>query len=167
MDKIQKKFSKIYDNYIDKIYRFVYIKVSSKELAEDICSETFSRGWRVFQERSEQIENPQAFLYKIARNLITDHWRKQGQMKIVSAEDLQLSDPQPGLQEQALLGSDTEEIRNALSSIKDSYQNIIVWHYLDDLSIKEVAKIIKKPEPTVRVTLHRALKALRKEMEKT
>jgi len=166
MNDIQKKFSKIYDENVDKIYRFVYIKVGSKEFAEDICSEAFSRGWNVFQKKGEQIENPRAFLYKIARNLIADHWRKYGQMRTIPVEYVQMSDPQIDLEKQVALGSDMESVRNALASINDNYQNIIVWHYLDELSIKEVSKAMKKSEQTVRVTLHRALKALKKEMDK-
>ena len=50
-------------------------------------------------------------------------------------------------------------------NLKDEYQEVVIWHYIDDLSITEIAKMLKKSEGTVRVTLHRALKAVRKEIE--
>ncbi len=49
MDKKRKEFSKIYNKYIDKIYRFIILKVSSEEVANDLCSETFLRGWQSFE----------------------------------------------------------------------------------------------------------------------
>lgn len=166
MRNIQKKFSKIYNKHIDKIFRYVYLKVSSREIAEDLCSETFLRGWNAFQNQEAKIENPQAFLYQIARNLIADHYRQNSQFKTVSAEQLQVSDPRSDLEEEVILGSDINNVRQALSLLKKDYQDVIVWHYLDELSIKEVAEIMEKSEQAVRVTLHRALKSLRKEIEK-
>ncbi|PIU15604.1 RNA polymerase subunit sigma-70, partial [bacterium (Candidatus Gribaldobacteria) CG08_land_8_20_14_0_20_39_15] len=73
MANLRKKFSKIYDQYINKIYRFIFLKVNSQEIAQDLTSETFLRGWESFKEKNEEIENIQAFLYRIARNLVTDH----------------------------------------------------------------------------------------------
>ncbi len=64
------------------------------------------------------------------------------------------------------LSSEIEKIRGVINGLKPDYQNVIIWHYLDDLSIPEVAKMLDKSEETTRVTLHRALKALRNECNK-
>jgi len=156
----RKIFSSIYDKYVNKIYRFIFIKVSSQEIAEDLCSETFLRGWQVFKERRD-IENPPAFLYQIARNLIIDHYREKGKAKIVSAEYSQIIDPKTDLEEKAISSSDFDNIRQALAGLKEDYQTVIIWHYLDDLSVPEIAKILDKSEGAVRVSLHRALKTLK------
>lgn len=159
----RKIFSKIYDQYIDKIYRFIFLKVSSQEIAQDLTSETFLRGWESFK-GGNKIENPQAFLYKIARNLVTDHYREKGKTRIVSADYVKIIDPRTNLEEKAILNSDLDTIRLALTNLKEDYQNLIIWHYLDDFSISEVAKMLDKSEPAVRVQLHRALKALKNEL---
>ncbi len=157
----QKKFSKIYDQYIDKIYRFVFLKVSSQETAEDICSEAFTRVWQSM-DKGTKIENPQAFVYQIARNLITDHYRQNSKIKLVSIDNCkEIQDNQPNLEEKSLLMSDINEVKLALNNIKPEYQDIIICHYLDDLSIPEIAEIMNKSQGTTRVMLHRALKALR------
>jgi len=161
----RKIFSSIYDKYVDKIYRFIFIKVSSQEIAEDLCSETFLRGWQVFKER-EDIENPPAFLYQIARNLIIDHYREKGKAKIVSAEYTPILDPREGLEEKANLSSDLEGVRRSLANLKGDYQDVIIYRYLDELSVPEIAKILNKSEGTIRVTLHRALKTLKDEINK-
>jgi RNA polymerase sigma-70 factor (ECF subfamily) len=160
----RKEFSKLYDKYIAKIYRFIYLKVNSEEIAQDLCSETFLKGWQAFKNSQNKIENPSAFLYRIARNLVTDYYREKGRTQVVSAEYVSMTDPRPGLEERMILNSDLEQVKAALVNLRDDYQNVIVWRYLDDLSIPEIAKILDKSETAVRVMLHRALKALKNEL---
>ena len=163
----RKIFSQIYDKYIDKIYRFIFLKVNSQEIAQDLTSETFLRGWESFQTKNEEIENIQAFLYRIARNLVTDHYREKGKAKVISAEYWEVTDPRQNLAEKSLLESDIDNIRMALFSLKEEYQDVIIWHYLDDLPIQEVAKMMGRTEEATRVLLHRALKNLRNVIGKT
>ncbi|MBZ9572257.1 RNA polymerase sigma factor [Patescibacteria group bacterium] len=163
MANSRKIFSKIYDEYINKIYRFIFLKVSSQEIAEDLCSETFLRGWRAFKNQRE-IENPPAFLYQIARNLIVDFYRERDKARIVSTENIRIIDPRVNLEEEAYLNSDLKQIRLVLANLKEDYQDVIIYRYLDDLSIPEIAKILDKSEGAVRVMLHRALKALKNKL---
>jgi len=165
MGNLRKAFSKIYDRYIDKIYRFIFLKVNSQEIAQDLTSETFLRGWESFK-NGNKIENPQAFLYRIARNLVTDYYREKGRTQVVSAEYVPITDPRQNLEEKSILKSDIDNIRTTLVSLKEEYQDVIIWHYLDDLSISEIAKMLDKSEEATRVMLHRALKALREAINK-
>ena len=166
MSDKKKLYSTIYDQYIGKIYRFIFLKVNSQEVAEDLCSETLLRGWEAFKTRNEEIENIGAFLYRIARNLVTDHYREKGRTKMVSIEDVQIDDPKQGLEEKTILASDMDQVKSAIVNLKEEYQDVIVWRYIDDLPIAEIAKLQDKSEETTRVQLHRALKALRGELER-
>ena len=162
-EKKRKEFSKIYDKYIDKIYRFIFVKVNSEDIAQDLCSETFLRGWESYKS-IDKIDNIQAFLYRIARNLVIDYYREKGRTQIVSVENVAIIDPKPSLEENVALNSDLEQVKGALANLKDDYQNVIVWRYLDDLPIPKVAKMLDKSEEATRVLLHRALKALKNEL---
>lgn len=164
MDNYKEQFSRIYDQYINKIYRFVYFKVNSQEIAEDLTSKVFLRGWEAFQ--NQEVLNPSAFLYQIARNTVIDHYREKGRTKIVSTDIApQIADPGMGLEERAILNSELEEVRLAIQNLKQDYQDVIICHYIDDMNVPEIAEIMGKPAGTVRVMLHRGLKALKKEME--
>ncbi len=165
MNNPQEVFSQIYDQCVDKIYRFIFLKVSSQEIAQDLCSETFLKGWKSFRKNNKKIDNPRAFLYQIARNLIIDHYREKGKMQTISADYIPITDPRVDLEEETKASSDLDTIKALLANLKDEYQEVVIWHYIDDLSIAEIAKMLKKSEGTVRVTLHRALKAVRKEIE--
>ena len=169
MSNPKKKFGKIYDQYIGKIFRFVFLKVNSQETAEDLTSKVFLKGWEAFKgaesKEGKKIDNPQAFLYQIARNLIIDYYREKGRAQIVSTEFApQIADPRTNLEETAKTNSDLAIVTQAMQSLKGDYQEIIIWHYLDDLSISEIAGILNKQEGAVRVMLHRALKDLKNEL---
>src|SRR5688572_14561141 len=73
-------FANLYDRYISSIYRFVYLKLPSREAAEDVTSETFLRFWNAILQNTE-IRNVRAFLYQIARNLVVDYYRKEEAQK--------------------------------------------------------------------------------------
>lgn len=163
MPNPKEKFSKIYDQHIDKIYRFIFLKVSSQEIAEDLTSETFLKGWRSFQ-NPRDIENPSAFLYKIARNLVIDHYRQKAQKSTVRVEDFNIIDAKSNLEENAILTSDLNVVMKAVGNLKDNYQTVIVWRYLDDLSISEMAEMLQKSEQATRVMIHRAMKNLRRQL---
>ncbi len=178
-DKQQQEFEKAYDENIERIFRFVYLKVGNKDDAEDVTSQVFVRFWKLWGEKikkKEKLDNPRALLYTIARNLIIDYYRKNRperdekkdskKKKSVSVEDVIVVDKQMRADEKAVLDSQIEEVMQALGNINEDYQSIIIWYYLDELTSAEIAKILDKPESSVRVLIHRAVGALKKEMEK-
>ena len=161
MSQLSNTYSKIYEKYVDKIYRFIYLKVSSQEIAEDLTSEVFTRGWQSFK-ANNNIDNITAFLYQIARNLIVDHYRERGKVQLVSVETApKLSNPGPDLEEEAMLKSDFYRVKSALTDLKEDYREVLVWYYLDEMSVPEIAKMLDKSEEAVRVQVHRALNALK------
>lgn len=162
MDNSREQFSQIYDQYIEKIYRFVYLKVNSQDIAEDITSGVFVKGWEAFQKQGDKIENPGAFLYQIARNSVVDHYREKGRTNVVSSEVLpEIADSGDDILGKAILNADVSIVKACISKLKQEHQDIIIWHYLDDMPIREIAVILEKPAGTVRVMLHRGLKELK------
>ena len=165
MDDIQDNFSKIYDRYVTKIYRFIYLKVSSQEVAEDLSSEVFMKTWETYKEQARnpksEIRNIQAYIYQIARNVVADHYRGR-KVQIVSVEEtIEIVDSADSLHDQAALNMEMDRVQKALTTIQDDYQNLIIWRYLDELSVPEIAQITGKTEDNVRVGIHRALQALK------
>jgi RNA polymerase sigma-70 factor, ECF subfamily len=167
MSEAQKKFGQIYDDNVDKIYRFILVKVGSKEIAEDLTAETFTKVWKVFEKRHNKnnpLSQPESFCYKTARNLVIDHYRKKGRQQTVSMESLPLASKE-NLENQITIDSDVEMVMRAIKDIKSDYQDVIVWHYLDELSVSEMAQIMGKSEGATRVMVHRALESLKNVLE--
>jgi RNA polymerase sigma-70 factor (ECF subfamily) len=162
MDEIQKKFSDLYDLYIDKIYRFAYLRVSSHEAAQDLAADTFARFWESFKLNPDGVQNPRAFLYTIAKNLVVDHYRDKGKTgAMADISDLQITDPKSDIKLAAEHNSDMEAVRKALAGMNENYQNAVIWRYLDDMEIAEVASLLGRTEAATRVLLHRAMKELK------
>ena len=168
MSEAKQSFTILYDQHIERIYRFIYLKVDSSETAEDLCSEVFARVWKGFSGiESEQVENPQAFIYQIARNVIADHYREKSKVKIVAIEEVvEDNESNESIEEQTMVNLEMDRIQKILLKLKEDYQNYIIWRYLDELSILEISQIIGKSQDSVRVGVHRALQALKRELEK-
>ena len=103
------------------------------------------------------------FLYKISRNLIIDFYRKK---KIIAVEiDSEIKDKIQD-QKQDILAyinakQEVEEMMKALSKLKDEHREIIILRHIEGLSIAEITEITGKSSVSVRVQLHRAIKALK------
>lgn len=117
------------DQY-DKIYRFCYFKVKNTQLAEDLTQETFLK----FFSQSTYISRgkPLAYLYTIARNLCMEVYRKKEILP---------------LHENVTAESDFEHaeasiaIRQAVSTLAEDLQEIVLLRFVNDLSINEISKI--------------------------
>ena len=169
MKETQEKFSKIYDDYNAKIYRFIYLKVSSQEIAEDLSSDVFTRLWEALQEQIRnskfEIRNFQAYMYQIARNVVADHYKKKNIKTVSVDENFEIVDSENPVEEKAMVNMEMDRVQKALAGLHSDYQDLIIWRYLDELSFSEIAQITGKTEDTVRVGLHRALQALKQRLE--
>lgn len=170
IQKDPEAFGKLYDAYVNRIYRFIYFKVPSREEAEDISTETFIRLWKYIQD-GKPVAHVGALLYQIARNLVTDFYRLKPERLTAlgeetwgeAAEDRRGAEPTARDARLDALGELTA-IERALRHLKDEYREVIIMRYLDELSPKEISTILGKSPGTTRVLIHRALESLRSVM---
>lgn len=160
-------FTDVYDEYVDKIYRFVFVRVSSKAVAQDLTSETFTRTLEYFKRNSKvEVDNIQAFLYRTALNIVTDYYRQKSRTDVpLDYESQEVIEREMPYKERpdiaAAYGEQADKIRLALAKMDKEHADIITWHYIEDMPIREIADITGRPEGTIRVMLHRGLKELR------
>lgn len=163
MEEIETNFSKIYDQYVPKIYRFIYLKIGIQETTEDLCSEVFMRIWKAM--KAKGIQNIQAFLYQVARNVVADHYRQKGRFQFLSIEATEeIEDSADSISESIGKNIEMERVQKALFQLQENHQNLIIWYYLDELSVPEIAQITQKSEGNVRVGIHRSLRALKNQL---
>jgi RNA polymerase sigma-70 factor, ECF subfamily len=158
-------FLEAYDLYTDDIYRFIYFKVGGEDEAKDLTSAVFLKVWNYVQSRGlDESKSLRAFIYKVARNSIIDHYRLSKQPSIsIDDEEVKVSlvDESQDVESEAMRASDMELIKKALPKLKDEYREVILMHYVDDLSFAEISEITGKSQGNVRVMAFRALKALK------
>lgn len=159
-DGSSEAFAKIYDALAVPIYRYMYYRVHAGD-AEDLTEMVFLKAWeRLSQYRKTQFSFS-AWLFKIARNLVIDYYR----MHTFSAE---LDHSFPDTRRENNPSSHVEDIltqqtlKNALAKLKESYKQVIILKFLNDLSNREISEIMGRSEGTVRILQFRALKALKK-----
>ena len=161
----QEAFSKIYDYFIDQIYRYVYYRVQGEDV-EDIVEMVFLKVWENLKQYKPQQKSFSAWVFRIAHNLVVDHYR--------AAKDKihdELSPDLPDLDRQHHPIKITQDrfdnavLKKAMAKLKRQYHDIILYKFINELSNSEIAEILGKSEGSLRILQFRALKALRKELE--
>lgn len=153
-------YGQIYDLHFARVRKYIYFKVSKVEDIDELTSEVFLRGWEYMT--ASIVTTPGALLYRIARNLVADHYRKQ-ERRPESAldEDLAASIPEHGsLEVQVDARSEAEIVAQAIRSLKEEYREVLVMRFLSEMTVPEIASVLGKSSNNVRVLLHRARKAL-------
>jgi len=130
-----------------------------------VTSEVFLKTWQKISRSDEEIKNIRALFYKIARNLIIDFYRQSGKEKNISLNEVVVDDRQLVVDEQQLdefqLSGDKIVLNQALQKLKEDYREAIVLKYINEFSVAEIAEVMQRSKGSVRVLIHRALKALR------
>jgi RNA polymerase sigma-70 factor (ECF subfamily) len=165
-NKDKEAFIKAYDEYADKIYRFVYFKIGNEEDAKDLTSAIFLKTWNhINNSRLADEKTLKALFYKIARNSVIDYYRSSRREECMEKEILSNAiDEKNDLLNQASVSSDWESVKIKMLELKDEYREILLLKYIEELSIGEIAKILDKSKGNVRVLIFRALKALKELM---
>lgn len=156
-------FGLLYDRYQPAIYRFVYLKVSHREEAEDITHQVFLRAWQNIHTFEDQGLPITSWLYKIARNRVVDHYRtRRYTTNIEELPEEAINLVQPDDQDRVEKRIALEKVYKALQSLPEDQQTVLIMRFIEELSHKEISHIIDKSEGTVRVLQHRAIKSLQK-----
>ncbi len=162
----QDAFAKIYDIFVDPIYRYVFYRVNDGE-AEDLVGTIFLKVWEHIQKYKQGVHPFSAWIFRIAHNLVVDHYRSA---KDRNYEDLDLNLEVPDMKREhnpirmTESAMHQEVLKMALLKLKKPYQEILIHKFINDLSNQEIANILRKSEGSLRILQFRALKALRQEL---
>jgi RNA polymerase sigma-70 factor (ECF subfamily) len=160
-------FGALYDHYQSMIYRFVVVKVGSREEAEDITHHVFLSAWQKIEAYKDRGYPFSSWLYQIARNLVIDHYRAK--KNDISLEKI---DPESSIFPSVAhfdlsLKLRVEKVHVAIKELKPDYQDVIIMRFVEDLSLKETAAILKKSEGAIKLIQHRAIKELKSKIGDT
>lgn len=157
-------FSRLYDIFIQPVYRYVFFKVSKSD-ALDLTESVFLKVWEHLKSYSKLKGAFSSWVFKIAHNIVVDHYRVQREHvdldDVALPDENRLSDPR-FLTENRL---HQDVLRKALGKLKKKYQDILVLRYVNDLEHREIARIMKRSEGSLRILKFRALQALKKVLE--
>jgi len=156
-------FGQLYDHYQPSVYRFLYYRVGSATLAEDLTAETFFRALRSMHSFRWQGKDFGAWLMTIARNLTADHF-KAGRTRLEqTTEDMQTLDSTSEGPEIEVLSSLTNEaLLRALGELPTEQRECLIMRFLQGLSIAETAEILGRSSGAVKQLQLRGVRNLAK-----
>jgi RNA polymerase sigma-70 factor (ECF subfamily) len=151
----------LYDRYAPRIYAYIYRRVGDACLAEDLTSDAFVRVIRAIQSGRFWRTSFKAWLYRIAHNLVADHYRQQPPAaeveldeRLVAAED----DPASMVTERLSHG----HLRAAIGRLTPDQQQVLVLRFGEGMKARDVADVMGKSVGAIEALQHRALAALRR-----
>lgn len=152
----------LYDRHRASIFRYVWSRVGNRHSAEDLTGDVFLRMLAALPAYRTTEMPFRAWLYRIAHNLLVDHFRRENKrvfvpLNTVDEWDAGGNDPSSTVEHKL----DSERVRQALTRIDPSHREVVVLRFLCELSLEEVALILGKTEAAVKSLQHRGLAALR------
>jgi RNA polymerase sigma-70 factor (ECF subfamily) len=158
-------FGLLYDHYHPSVYRFLYYRVGSVAVAEDLTSETFFRALRSMSSFTWQGKDFGAWLMTIARNLTMDHFKSSKTRLEMTTEDMSPHDSTTESPEASVLAHLTNEaLMTALKQLPTEQQECIIMRFLQGLSIAETAAALGRSDGAVKQLQLRGVRNLAKLM---
>ena len=154
-------FGLLYDYYQPKIYRFIAIKVSRSEEAEDLTHQVFLNAWQNIKNYKNQGFPFSSWLYRIARNQVIDYYRTSKETVDVEQVDPEYFAVPASIHFEVDNNLKIGEVRLAIEKLSPDYQDVIIMRFVEELSIKETADTLQKSEGAVKLMQYRALKKLK------
>ena len=158
---LEQVFVESFTNYGDAIFRFCLVKVSNKELAEDMTQEVFTRYWQYLRD-GKDMTNTRSFLYTVANNLAKDWYKKK---KADSLDSKMESGYLPI--EQGISAEDAASYQQVLATIEDMElkdKEVLLLTYVEGLDPKDIALILEETANVISVRLSRATKHVQQKM---
>ncbi len=156
----------VYDAYSDAVYRYAWRLLGDARQAEDCATETFSRLLRALKEGAGPTHYLKAYLFRVAHNLATDHYRSgrrsESLDQLMDEDGFEPEDESDSLVAQVSETLRAEKVREALHRLTSEQRMVVVMKYYEDCSNEEVAAAMGKPLSAVKALQHRALGALRR-----
>jgi len=157
-------FGELYEQFFDRIYRYVSFKTGSASEAEDITGEVFVRMLESIHKFRWQGHPFSSWLFRIAHNLVVDHFRKNSKRSIVSLENTATNVEAAAVDIDSHI--DTElymgEVCKAMVGLTELQNEVISLRFATGLSVAETAEAIGKKENAVKALQHAGLKKLRR-----
>ena len=147
------------------VYRFVYRAVGDRHEAQDLTQEVFIRALTSL-DRYQQTTTPFAgYLAVIARNLLRDRWRRQRHPLVTNFDRVELASLMAGPEESALIADEQTRLEAMLAPLPPDYRQVIQLRVVEGRSTDEVAAIMQRSPGAIRILQHRAITALRTQLQ--
>ena len=161
LEDAQEFFSQLYEQYCERVYRYVVLRVGNSFDAEELVAETFLRAWKGLPSYQPRGAPVAAWLFRIAHNLVVDHLRRASRRPTAPLAD---DEPTPGgnSEYEATIRLTFDELKRAITRLTEPQRQVIGLRFGAGLSLVEVARAMGRSQSAVKSLQHGALVALRR-----
>lgn len=153
-------FAELYRLHVTHVYRYFLARVGNEQDAQDLTAQTFLAALEAFP-RFRRESKFSTWLFGIAHHKAVDFFRsKRPLVGLESAEAL--SDPPPD--EMVIQRLQLETVFNTMQGLSRERAEALALHSFGGLSVAEVAQVMGKSEPAVRMLIHRAIQDLQQRL---
>jgi RNA polymerase sigma-70 factor (ECF subfamily) len=152
--------SDLYEEYYDKISRYAYLRIGNKEEAEDIAGEVFLKALKSLKSYKERGVPMQAWLFRIAHNLVVDYYRRMQKHRTIPIENVQIEsgvNPAVKAEENAELA----QVQKAMEQLTQEQKEVLRLRFFSELTSKETGQVLHKSDGAVREMQRAAIEKLR------
>jgi RNA polymerase sigma-70 factor (ECF subfamily) len=153
----------LFEEYYDKVVRYIYIRISDQPEAEDLAGEVFLKALKSMGAYRGSAEQLRFWIFKIARNIVIDHYRKMSKRKTVNLDDVEISDGS-NVEEMAEQRLQIRDLAKAMKQLTQAQREVIGLRFFAGLSSAETAQVLGKSSGAVREMQCDAIQRLRKLM---
>ena len=156
----EEAFAQLYEEYFDKIYRYVALRIGDRMEAEDLTQQVFLNAIKAISSFRWKGVPFSAWLFRIAHNQVVDYLRKKKKrVSIPLEESLVASDDDPQLILERKLN--IEQLTSATRKLTLAQQEVVSLRFAGEMSVAQVAKVMGRSEGAVKALQHSAIVALR------
>ena len=154
------ELSQLFEASYEKVARYIFVRIGDQHEAEDLASEVFLRAFRSLDSYQERGLPMEAWVFKIAHNIVVHYLRKSSKRQTVPLDDVQIPD-KTNVEEMADVDFQTDKLSEAMKSLPQSQQDVISLRFFAELSSVEAGNIMNKKPGAVREMQRVALNSLR------
>ena len=158
-------FGRLYDMYVDRVYRHLYYRVGNVADAEDLTQQVFLKAWQAIDRYKKTASPFVAWLMTISHNLVVDFYRTKKDKTYLEAE-VTANDLASSPERIAEARYVQQQLRRVILQLPGEQQQVVLLRFIEGFRYAEIAAVLGKSEGAIRVILHRALVRLRQILEK-
>jgi len=156
----ENRLASLYDEYFDRIARYIYVRIGDKNEAENLAGEVFLKALESLKSYEERGIPMQAWLFRIAHNLVVDHLRKATKLKTVPIDTVQIESREDPVAT-AEKNMEMERVNEAMQKLTPEQRKVVRLRFFGGLSSKEVGAMLSKSDGAVREMQRAAIERLR------
>jgi RNA polymerase sigma-70 factor (ECF subfamily) len=157
----ENRLTGLYDEYFDRIARYIYVRLGDRNEAEDLAEDVFLKALESLKSYRERGIPMQAWLFRIAHNVLVDRLRKKGRTSTVPIDDVSVAareDPAATAEKSI----EMERVNEAMQKLTPEQREVVRLRFFGGLSSKEAGAILGKSDGAVREMQRAAVEKLRR-----